>query len=353
MNNQHITSNINYTNLEANRANKLRVGVMAKALPFSDCSKYKNDDKSELDLDYDGITVKLWEQIAMKYHLHYEYICVDETYENAIIELGKDKYDLILGDFTLVPRRLESALFTRPFYISEIRIFRKANNTFLHNLLSSNLFIGLFVLFFIIILGFTFVYKNFKHTSFLLALYKTYSEFFTNEMYFFDTNSNSNYVKFINLSWSIIRFFFFAVIITQLINIILQTNYSEITENDLKNINEIYGIEGTTWIDFIKNMGKTPVPVKNLDELKRKFLESNGDIYWLHETQNAIATLGNIGLEKTERPIVLDELTIAVNKKRPDILDIINTTLVQLQDSGEMLKICKGYLPDRYDACLL
>jgi hypothetical protein len=57
-------------------------------------------------------------------------------------------------------------------------------------------------------------------------------------------------------------------------------------------------------------------------------------------------------LTKTERPVINDEFTIAVNKKLPHILDIINKSLVEMQGNGIILKICRGYI-DNYDRCLL
>ena len=48
-----------------------------------------------------------------------------------------------------------------------------------------------------------------------------------------------------------------------------------------------------------------------------------------------------------------DEYTIAVNKKLPNILNMINYTLVELKSSGDILHICKGYIDTTFDRCLL
>ena len=61
----------------------------------------------------------------------------------------------------------------------------------------------------------------------------------------------------------------------------------------------------------------------------------------------------NLHLDSTINPIVNDEFTIVVNKRLPDILEKINKTIVDLQDDGDMLRLCKGYMKVNYEDCTM
>jgi len=372
--NTSITSNMSYSNINSNlyRTNdadihsntntptgKLRVGVMKDSQPFSYCKQKKipkndiNDTPDKFTTEINGIAVKIWENVAKKNKYDYEYICIDSTYNQAIEDLTNNKYDVLLGNFTVTIERLKNVLFTRAFFIEELRVFRKKQDNFIANLFKNRFLIFLIVFFFFIILIFTFIYKYFKHTSLIESFFYIYGSFFQNELYLFYPGSSNIMIRTINFFWSFIRFTFFAVIITQMVNIIIQTSSYEFPEEEIKNIKDLHVIGGSAYVDLIKNMGKNPIPVKDENEAITKIKNSDEPIYYFGETIGTNNVAGNYKLASTTEPFFNDEFAIIVNKKNPDIVEKIDSEIVHMQDSDEMLNICKVYLQDRYDACLL
>jgi ABC-type amino acid transport substrate-binding protein len=50
-------------------------------------------------------------------------------------------------------------------------------------------------------------------------------------------------------------------------------------------------------------------------------------------------------------PVVNDEFAIVVNKNKKDILEKLNKTIVEMQDDGDMLRLCKGYMKVNFEDC--
>ena len=77
-----------------NNTQKLRVGVIDSVLPYATCKP-----------DFKGITIEIWEEVAKRHNLKYEYICYPRNYDNALEDLNNDKFDIFLGEFSVVSRR--------------------------------------------------------------------------------------------------------------------------------------------------------------------------------------------------------------------------------------------------------
>ena len=58
---------------------------------------------------YKGILIDIWEKIATTNHLSYEYIYAGINYDEAIKNI--EKYDIIIGAFTMTPKRFRLLLF--------------------------------------------------------------------------------------------------------------------------------------------------------------------------------------------------------------------------------------------------
>ena len=334
--------------INKNNTKKLRIGVIDSALPYSTCKpKFK------------GITVEIWEETAKRHNLEYEYICCPRNYDKALLDLNNDEFDVLLGEFSVISRRYNLALYTRPFYISEIYIFRKSSNT---SILSSITNIDLKnVLYFVIaiILIYTLLLMYILKTDFINSFYKTLLSFLTIGGELISStnkkmNNNLN-IKIFNTIWGIFIFFFRAFIISRIIAAAVSEK-NIISNNELKQINNVHVLKNSSYVDFVKSIDKTPVEVTSIHDIIKKAAEED-NIFWLDDINVIDTEIKKVGsiikLDKTERPIVNDEYTIAVNKKLPNILDMINSTLVDMQTSGDILHICKGYLDTNFDRCLL
>ena len=198
--------------------------------------------------------------------------------------------------------------------------------------------------------------------DFISAFYKTILSFLTIGGEIIPSkikNLNNVTIKLFNTLWGVFLFFFRAFIISRIIaSAVSEKNI--ITDDELKQINKVNVLKDSAHVDFVKSINKTPVEFTSTNEILKKVNEDDDDDsnnYWLDDTNVVNDELKKanliIKLDKTERPVMNDEYTIAVNKKLPDILDMINSTLVELQTSGNMLNICKGYMDTYFDKCLL
>lgn len=88
---------------------KIRVGILVQEPPLA----YINKDGK-----FDGIAVTLWRKIASELNYDYTLNPVNTNYNQAIIELKKGKYDLLIGAFSVTPERLKQVDFSRPFLLN-------------------------------------------------------------------------------------------------------------------------------------------------------------------------------------------------------------------------------------------
>lgn len=361
MNNQAITSNISYSNINNNKINgKLRVAVMENSYPFSYCKEKKippqnlEDETERYKTEFGGIAVKIWEEVAKKYNLDYEYICLNISYEDAIKEVKNNNYDVALGEFTITTERMKNVLFSRAYYFGKLKIFRKNKNDFVYNLLTNKFLISLLIFFIFIILFFTYIYKYYKYTTTIQSFFYIYGHFFQNDLFLFYEGRTNNMIRFINFIWSFVRFFFFAIIITQMINIIIQTSDTGISKSEYNNIKDVLVEAKTSHVQLVKSLGKNPVQIETTDDILKRIKDSNGDVYWFYEYKSAenLANKFDLELDATHDILYNDETCIIVNNKYPDIIEKFNNTLLELRDTGDIIDLCKIYLKDTYQSCL-
>ena len=331
------------------RPKKLRVAVINNASPYSNCKPV-----------FEGITIDIWKRVAEKYNLDYEFICYDREYDNALIGLNNNDFDVVIADISVISRRYNLALYSRPFFISDIYIFRKKKDK--SNILNIFKDIDLnYVLLtvFIIVIFYTFLVMYVMKLNFLDAFYKTFLSFLVDMGEIISLKSRTiNYhnIKIINSLWALIVFFFRAFVITRILSIIV-TETNVITLDEIEKVNNINVLKGSAYVDYVKQIGKTPVEVATTAEIIDKLKNSNGSEFWFDDPGIVTSELKKsnviMQLDKTERAVLNDEYTIAVNKRLPQVLNMINATLVDMQNNGDMLRICKGHLTENYDRCLL
>lgn len=95
-------------------ANTIRVGVMLNQPPFS----YLNKNNKPF-----GLSVSLWEKIAKKNNFKYRYILLRNTsFDDAMSDVAKNKYDVLVGPFSVTHDRLKLVDFSRPYFLDKIGI---------------------------------------------------------------------------------------------------------------------------------------------------------------------------------------------------------------------------------------
>jgi len=310
---------------------KLRVAVIDQALPYATCNSKSPQ----------GIAVDLWKMMAAHYKWDYEFTCVARNYDQMLEDIRDDKYDVGVADFSVIDRRFEWVLYTRPYYVAALRIARNADKSSgLPLILKSK------------VLAYVMV-------AVLIALYKTFITFFVGSAELVPTKENRKLprlvVKPLNTVWIVLIFMFRAFIISQIVSIFVQTeNY--ITEDELKSINRVLVAKGTSFVDFARQQNKVPIEIEDTLEIVRR-IEKNTDEYWFDDPiimQNLMINADKpTKLHFTANAIVNDEYALAVNRKLPEIKDLMDKFIVASQDNGELLKICKIYLDHDLDRCVL
>lgn len=336
-----------YNNSIFDSNKKIKVAVLKDALPFSNCEK---------NVKPSGITIDIWEKTANRYNINYEYICVDKDYDNTVNQVGQGIYDVALAEFSVISRRYDIIEYSRPFFVSNMKIYRKKNDNLFKNFFTNRIVKLLITIAIIILFIYSIIRKYTLNIGYTDALYETYTIFFTNVKDFITTNKKSFplKLKIINGFWIFIRYVFFTIVVAQAVNIIVKkTNH--ITDDEYDRIKKINVLKGTSYVDYVKNIGKQAELNVSNQEIIRKIKNSNYDEYWLDDFNvitNAIyKSKYNLQLDSTLTTVINDEFAIIVNKNNKGILDKINKTIVELQDTGDMLRLCKGFMKVEYEGC--
>lgn len=330
-----------------NSGNKLKVAVLKDALPFANCKK---DDKPT------GVAVKIWEKTADKYDIDYEYVCIDRKYDDTIKDVGKGNYDVALAEFSVINRRYDDVLYTRPYFVSKMKIYRKRNDSSFKNFVTNRIVKILLIFAFMVLFIYSMIRKNVLKITFGESLYETYTIFFTNVKDFITINKKIYpfKIKIINGIWIFIRYVFFTIVVAQAINIIVKTT-DYITDEEYEGIKQINVLKGTSYVDYVKNIGKQPSLNNTNQEIIEKINNSNYDEYWLDDYNVIVNAIDespyNLQLDSTISHVVNDEFAIVVNKNKKDILEKLNKTIVEMQDDGDMLRLCKGYMKVNFEDC--
>jgi hypothetical protein len=330
----------------------LRVAVIDKALPYATCETGPQGPQ--------GIAVDLWKNMAAHYKWDYEFVCVERNYDKMLEDIRDDKYDIGIADFSVINRRFEWVLYTRPYYVASLKIARNADKTSgLPLILESNILHYVLAAVLVLVFIFAIVASIAKKKPFLDALYRTFITFFVGSAELVPTKENRKLpkpvVKPLNTVWIILIFAFRAFIISQIVSIFVQTG-DFISENELKSVNKVLVAKGTSFVDYARQMNKVPIEVEDTLDIVRR-IENSNDVYWFDDPiimQNLMINADKpTNLHFTTHAIVNDEYALAVNKKFPQIKELMDKYIVTSQDNGEILKICKIYLDDDLDRCVL
>jgi ABC-type amino acid transport substrate-binding protein len=330
---------------------KYKVAVIKKSEQFADCV---NDEKNPT-----GITIDIWKEVAYKYNIDYEFICLDKTYNQIVEDVSNGLYDIGLGDFSVIKKRISKINYSRPFYISKLYIHRK-QNSLLKSFINNDIIRNILIIALIIIIFFSILRKLIIGENIFLSLYETLTSFFYGHKDFieFKNSKNISIITLINTLWTIIRYIFLTIIIAKAISIFMNIN-DNIKEDELNDIKNVNVLKETSFVDYIKLLEKNSTINNSRKEMIDKIFNSNGNFYILDDINiinNEIKKSSyKLELARTIDPVLNDEYALIVNKKYTELLNQIDTIILELQDSGKMIKICKGYLNNDKDIqnCIL
>jgi ABC-type amino acid transport substrate-binding protein len=327
---------------------KIKVAVMGKgSAGFGFCEP-----------TFHGFVVDIWKITAKKYNLDYEFTCVETSYDEAVLDVSKGKYDVALGDFSVIKRRFPYVDFTRPFFISKMQIFKQNKLATLFRILYNFVIRGFLIFSTILLIFYTLLYKYFNKKSLLDSFYFVLLHIFSDDTEILSLKIrgvNQTFIIALNIIWILLRYVFFAIVITQLIEIIIRLQKTTISDKELRNVRNVDIKGGGSHVDFVKLLGKNPIEHDTIDEVFKKMQESPEDnIYGLGDYLPIINVAQKQGIELifTEHPQLNDESAMIVNKNRKDILEKLNNVIIELRLTGKMREICYNSFTLHGNGCI-
>ena len=229
-------------------------------------------------------------------------------------------------------------------------MYRQSTHTYFYNIIINRTLQILLLICVILIVFYAFIYHYYLHGTLSNAYYEIILNFFVSMYELLPVNIrgfNKSYIKSLNISWAVFRFVLFTLIVSKLISIFVKTT-NIITPEEFKSIQKINVLKGSSYTDYIKKYRKIPVENNSIEDIIAKMATSSEPEYWFDDNNVILANIKrsqqNVEVQTTVNPTAYDEITIAVNNNRYDILSKLNEMILDLQDDGSMSKICKIYL---------
>tara|TARA_B100001142_G_scaffold325422_1_gene378942 strand:+ start:235 stop:1197 length:963 start_codon:yes stop_codon:yes gene_type:complete len=309
----------------------LKVAVLEKK-PF-----IINNDKLS------GFTIDVWEYIARKYNLPFEYTIIDKkTKIDSVI--NSQKYDIILGRVSMTPSRISKVDYTIPYYFTNYSLVsqnEKQYKTLFKPFFYTFYYIFAFI-FIIFILNFVFLRKNFND-----SITFTLENMFP---FLFDEKRSGILLA------KIYHFFGYFIIISFFIYIYtIVYNYfnKEILEIPKKPI--LVDSKNEILIKYLKTRGAQVKLVDNkggLNNLLDLYLENPQELAGVFVSEEGkINKDGTIfdrnpkyqGLTFNRYNFGKSQLNILVKKNHP-IYFTVNNELISMNDDGTIRNISKKWL---------
>ena len=309
----------------------LKVAVLEKK-PF-----IINNDKLS------GFTIDVWEYIARKYNLPFEYTIIDKkTKIDSVI--NSQKYDIILGRVSMTPSRISKVDYTIPYYFTNYSLVsqnEKQYKTLFKPFFYTFYYIFAFI-FIIFILNFVFLRKNFND-----SITFTLENMFP---FLFDEKRSGILLA------KIYHFFGYFIIISFFVYIYtIVYNYfnKEILEIPKKPI--LVDSKNEILIKYLKTRGAQVKLVDNKDGLNNLldlYLENPQELAGVFVSEEGkINKDGTIfdrnpkyqGLTFNRYNFGKSQLNILVKKNHP-IYFTVNNELITMNDDGTIRNISKKWL---------
>lgn len=290
-----------------------------------------------------GFTIDVWEHIAQKHNLQFEYTVIDKkTKIDSVID--SKKYDIVLGSVSMTPERISKIEYTVPYYFTNYSLVsqnEKQYRTIIKPFLNSIYYIFAFISL-IFILNFVFLNKNIND-----SITFTLENMFP---FLFDEKRSGIFLS------KVYHFFGYAIIVSFFIYIYtIVYNYfnKEILEIPKKPI--LVDSKNEILIKYLKTRGAQVKLVDNkggLNNLLDLYLENPQELAGVFVSEegkiNKDGTIFNRnpkyqGLSFNRYNFGKSQLTILVKKNHP-IYFTVNNELISMNDDGTVRDIAKKWL---------
>ena len=299
----------------------MRVGVISTgSIPFI----IRNGEK------YSGIAIEIWEKIAKKLNIEFEYVELQNDKDLAIQKIKSQDIDILIGPYNITEKRYKDVNFTIPFYMTNFCFASVKKNDFLQNYINISKSLLHIAFFFLLVLFINNIYKNLTKNAILFNVI---------------VNSIPTFNKFDKNMWFLYFVVFICVIIIYINSFKPSFSFTS-TKFLLKNKSVLYSDSNKvqTIIDKYKMKGKL-ISIKNSadhlkqsnnDPLLNKYIQEVDNIDGIIGECSKISYILNQNNEKYKdikiiRENLSRELYSFVLPKKSKLLDKINFTIRQHQ----------------------
>lgn|GEM_PF-3962370 len=335
-------------------ASPLRVGIV-EGPPFA----MRNADKVPR-----GIAVDLWEEIARRIQVPYEFTKFSTTTDEMLDLLYTHQLDLVIGPISVTYDRIQKLDFTISYFNNKVGIIVQKDTSYLWKALVSFfhssfvLMVLLLIIVFLLYVSIVWTFEREKHKElpekYIHALaYVFWMHIFHKHYILFP---HSRWGKAAGLIWVTCTTLLLASLTASLASyyfMVIQLNNSGITKpSDLHN-KVLAAIEGRYDYEVAKSVSSSVISVKNIDEALDMLKAGKvfGFVYDHYTAQYELAHK-----EDTSSFVVLDialdhqPLAFAVRYNDP-LRVTINRMITQLNEENMGLTVCTPYLGDSATEC--
>lgn len=334
-----------------------KIGFYDNFSPYSD---KKNSNPK-------GILYDLWKKTKEKYNLNAEEIFLNENrFEKDIDDMVvQQKYDALFIPAYVNKERINKVNFTRPFMLNKLAIAYKPKKslfTSFFSILFSTVLppIGILLLIGLSLGYLLYLFEPIRGKR--RALLSTVASMF-GEMGFVSERSSLQYGGMFIVFLIMFASFYFTIFLqaATVDKFSESVDSYEITKDTLKG-KKILTTKDSTYVNILKKFGAIPVEKDSIDEVVETYMSSINQTN-LKNVRNRMMLITNEkydgfmfdyettyrkakenGLVLTSDNLGHNEIAIPVTKSNTRLLDMINKTIVDLQDNDEMKSICRKYI---------
>ena len=308
----------------------LKVGVLEKD-PF-----VINKDKLS------GFTIDLWEKIAKKNSIDYQYHTI-KTNKDLDRAIKQNLYDVILGIIDIDPERIQQVDFTVPYYFLNFSLVNKKPDT--NKEIQIELAKFLLILFSFVIISMTIYY------------FSTIGDVSINNTLHFTIKNMSPYVfgsRDPGLLAKINYFFGFFFVVLFIIGI-YRFFFIEKTENIIPKKPILVDSKSSVLIKYLKSRGSQVRIVNNsggLNNLLDMYLADPSNLAGVFvQEEGKIAKDGSIfgknpkyqNLQFKRYNFGQNQVSIVMKKNHP-LYETVNGEIINMREKGELYEISKNWL---------
>lgn len=311
-----------------------------------------------------GIAVDLWEEIARREQIPYEFTKFSMSTDEVLDLLYNHQLDLVIGPISVTYDRIQKLDFTLSYFNNKVGVIVQKDNSYLWKALVSFfhssfvLMISLLLLVFLLYVSMVWIFERETHKE--LPEKYTHAVAYVFWMHVF----HKHYILFPHTIWGKIAGLIWVAFTTILLAsltaslasyyfMIIQLSNSGIKKpSDLHN-KVLAAIEGRYEYEVAKNVSSSVVPVKDVQEALDMIKAGKvfGFVYdhytARYELDHRTDSSSFVVLD-----IELDHQPMAFSLRYDDPLRVtINRNIAQLNQENMGLSICTPYLGDKANEC--